>query len=59
MSEPSTCPASTPAPVTAWMAVAGAGVILRKATLDALLLPRIAAAVANPLAGRDVLCQPR
>ena len=36
---PPTGPASTPAPVTAWMAVAGAGVIPRKATLEAPVLP--------------------
>ena len=34
------------------MAVAGSGVIPRKATLEARYSPRIAAAVANPLAGR-------
>src|SRR5437660_11935879 len=32
---PPTCPASTPAPVTAWTAVAGAGVIPRTAPLEA------------------------
>ena len=36
---PPTCPASTPDPVTAWMAVAGSGVIPRKATLEAPVLP--------------------
>ena len=34
------------------MAVVGSGVIPRKATLEVPVLPRIAAAVANPLAGR-------
>jgi len=36
---PLTCPASTPDPVTAWMAVAGSGVSPRQATLEAPVLP--------------------
>jgi len=36
---PPTCPASTPDPVTAWMAVTGSGVSPRQATLEAPVLP--------------------
>jgi len=36
---PPTCPASTPDPVTAWMAVAGSGVSPRQATFEAPALP--------------------
>jgi hypothetical protein len=36
---PPTCPASTPDPVTAWMAVTGSGVSPRQATFEAPALP--------------------
>src|SRR5690349_11211164 len=36
---PPTCPAQTPDPVTAWMAVAGSGVSPRQATMEAPVLP--------------------
>jgi len=36
---PSVCPSYKPDPVTAWMAVAGSGLIPRKATLELRRLP--------------------
>ena len=61
---PSTCPASTPDPVTAWMAVAGSGVIPRKATSAARIRlahrgsrcrPTNRTRVASPLSEKTLL----
>ena len=56
---PSTYPSYKPVPVTAWMAVAGAGVIPRKATLELPMLPRTAPRVACHAAGREPRCRAR
>src|ERR1700750_404883 len=49
---PSTYPSYKPDPVTAWMAVAGSGLIQRKATLELPMPPRTAPHVACHAAGR-------
>ena len=49
---PSAYPSYKPDPVTAWMAVAGSGLIPRKATSEPPILPANRSSVAYPLAGR-------
>jgi len=49
---PSAYPSYKSDPVTAWMAVAGSGLIPRKATFEPLILPANRSSVAYPLAGR-------
>ena len=49
---PSAYPSYKPDPVTAWMAVAGSGLIPRKATLELPMPPRIPATATFHAAGR-------